>query len=394
MAFGAGRGIGTSGMHKARGEKTVAEKSGSSFFARRIVFILLALLYAAGAVPSAWQIISHTQGSTKAIENILVTYNMKNEGEQSLDRFTKEHPFLGMFVSSPLRKELNLPSKGQASEALHSEVPHLLKMVRQESSAAAWWSWFLLSLSLAYVVTVIALDRHITTRVVLFALTTISVTFFIIGIFAPAMIIWTAPNIPMASGNLNFVLQHEVRGIAAIIWELLTAGHGIIGGFLLLFSIITPMTKASLTFFITACRSQPLNFKIGEFLHTIGKWSMADVFVAAVLLALYALKFQEATKSIPCLGLYYFIGYCMLSMTTTELLVHSGAVHDKHDEKFKRKLGVKVVAALVAGLFCFVAASSLYTYEQYTENLKETVQAPSAPQQLNNAHLVLPVHAK
>jgi uncharacterized paraquat-inducible protein A len=114
-------------------------------------------------------------------------------------------------------------------------------------------------------------------------------------------------------------VQHQVRGIAAIIWDLLTGGHWVIGGFLLLFSIITPLTKISLTYLVTFSRSHSLNFKIGEFLHTIGRWSMADVFVAAVLLALYALKFQQATKSIPCLGLYYFIGYCLVSLSTTQL---------------------------------------------------------------------------
>jgi paraquat-inducible protein A len=242
------------------------------------------------------------------------------------------------------------------------------------------------------VTAVITWERSFTARAVLFSLTTVSLCFFIIGIIAPAMVIWTAPSIPLASGNLEFVLQHEVRGIAAVIWELLTGGHWIIGGFLLLFSIVTPMTKASLTFFITASRSKSLNFKIGEFLHTIGKWSMADVFVAAVLLALYALKFQEATKSIPCLGLYYFIGYCLLSLTTTELLVHSGATDMKEERKAEWKLGRWAIGGLWIGAVCFVWGLSLYTYQQYTLNTKEPVNASGSPQKLNNADLVLPVH--
>jgi paraquat-inducible protein A len=373
-------------------KETVSEKSRPHLFAGKTILILIALLYAGGAILAAWNVITHTQASTKAIEQILTTYNMKNEGEQSLDRFSKEHPILGTLFGSPLRHELGLPSQQQSAQALHSDVSHLLKSVREESSSAAWWSWFLLCLSFFYAVTMIALDRSFTARSVIFALTTISVTFFIIGILAPAMIIWTAPTIPMESGQLNFVLQHEVRGIAAIIWELFTGGHWVIGGFLFLFSIVTPLTKASLTYFVTASPFRDLNFKIGEILHAIGKWSMADVFVAAILLALYALKFQEATKSIPCLGLYYFIGYCLLSMTTTELLTHSAAVAGNDEKKSKGKVGLKVVAGLFVGLFCFVSASSLYTYQQYTENIKETVKAPSSPQQLNNAHLVLPAH--
>jgi paraquat-inducible protein A len=359
---------------------------------RKIILIVLAVIYAAVAILCAMNVIIGTQNSTKAIENILTTYNMKNEGAQTLAQFDKDHPLLGMFVSAPAKKELGLPSKEQSDEALYSDVPHLLKAVRQDSRSAAWWSWFLLNFSACYIVTVIALERSFFTRPVFFSLTTISVCFFFIGILAPAMIIWTSPSIPLESGKLEFVLQHEVRGIAAIIWELLTAGHFIIGGFLLLFSILTPLTKATLTFFITVSQSKDLNYKIGQFLHTIGKWSMADVFVAAILLALYALKFQQATKSIPCLGLYYFTGYCLLSLSTTELLVHSGVVSGNNPSKTDYKLSRGLVSALFVGLIGFVVASSAYTFQQYTENAREAVSNTGTPQKLNNADLVLPVH--
>ena len=354
--------------------------------------VLLAVLYGLGGVLAAWNIISHTQASTKAIEQILINYNMKNEGEQAVDRYANEHPMLGLFLSSPIKHELELPSHEESSKALSSDVVHLLQSVRAESSIAAWWSWFLLNLSFFYVVTIIALQRSFTARAVFFSLTTISLVCFVIGVLAPAMVIWTAPSIPMASGNLEFVLQHQVRGIGAIIWELLTTGHWVIGAFLLLFSIVTPLTKASLTFFVTASHSKTLNFKIGQLLHAIGKWSMADVFVAGVLLSLYALKAQEATKSIPCLGLYYFIGYCLLSLTTTELLVQSGLANGHEPRKSEKKLGLGLIGGLFAGFLGFIALSGLYTYQQYTENTKEKINATSSPQGLNNANLVLPAH--
>lgn len=366
-------------------------KSLSPLFTGKKIFIVFALLYAVGAILSAWNIITHAQASTRAIEQILSTYNMKNEGSLAIDRYASEHPLLGMFLSSPIKQEIELPHE-QSAKALSSDIAHLLKAVRQESSIVAWWSWFLLNLSLFYVVAVVALQRNFTTRAVLFSLATVSVIFFVIGIFAPAMVIWTAPSIPMESGNLNFVLQHEVRGIAAIIWELLTTGHWIVGGLLLLFSILTPLTKVSLTFFVTASHSKSLNFKIGQLLHTIGKWSMADVFVAGVLLALFALKAQEATKSIPCLGLYYFIGYCLLSMTTTELLVHSGIIAGNDEKQAEKKLGRGIINGLFAILLGFAFVSSLYTYQQYTANTKENITASSTPQKLDNADLVLPAH--
>jgi hypothetical protein len=360
----------------------------------RLLVIAIAIIYFAAAIPAAWFIIAHTQASTSAIEKILVTYSMKNEGALAVDRYAKEHPFLGFFLASPVKHELDLPSHDEAAEQLSSGVRDLIENVRHESNIAAWWSWGLLTLSTLYVLVLITIDRSLTSRAVLFALTSVSVVCFVIGILAPAMIIWTAPTLPLESGPLSFVLQHQVRGIAAIIWELLTAGHFIIGGFLFAFSILTPITKATLTFFITGSRSSALNLKIGEFIHTIGKWSMADVFVAAILLALYALKAQEATKSIPCLGLYYFIGYCLLALTTTEILVHSDVADGHPRRSSRRQLGLKLLAGLFVAFFCVACASGVYTYEQYTAYEKAPVHAPASPQQLNNGNLVLPAHQK
>jgi hypothetical protein len=372
--------------------KAVAEAFDPALVRPRLVLVVLALVFFACAVPASWLIITHTTDSTKAIEEILVSYSIKNEGSLAVDRYAKEHPFLGLF-SNPVRNELELPSSGEAKEELTAGVREKLETVRHEADLAAWWSWGLLCLCTLYVLITMAVERRFASRAVLFALTSVSLFCFVIGILAPAMIIWTAPTIPMESGQLNFVLQHQVRGIWAIIWELLTNGHFIIGGFLFLFSIVTPLTKMTITYFITMCRSRELNLKLGEFLHAIGKWSMADVFVAAVLLALYALKAQEATKSIPCLGLYYFIGYCLLSMTTTEILVNSEVADDRR-AKSARKLGLRLIGGLFVAFFCFASAGGVYTYEQYTALEKAPVHAPSSPEKLNNATLVLPAHQK
>jgi len=56
--------------------------------------------------------------------------------------------------------------------------------------------------------------------------------------------------------------------------SLVTVGHFIIADPAPL-QQLTPLTKASLSYFITARIRCALNFKIGEFLHATGKWSMA-----------------------------------------------------------------------------------------------------------------------
>jgi paraquat-inducible protein A len=382
----------TASLPHSPAHKVAKEAAHPAIVRPRLVAVILAVLYYACAITASYNIIAHAKASTDAIERVLNTYNMKNEGSLALDRYAHEHPLLGIFMSSPARHELGLPTHDDAEEQLTSGVSHDFDTVRAESHNAAWWSWAFLSLSFLYVVITLAIDRSFRARSALFAMTSTSLFCFIIGILAPAMIIWTAPEIPLETGKLSFVLQHEIRGIWAIIYELFTKGHWIIGGFLFVFSIVTPLTKATLTFVVTASGNRKLNLWIGQFIHTVGKWSMADVFVAAILLALYALKFQEATKSVPCLGLYYFIGYCLLSLTTTELLVNSEIATERRQSY--GELGLQLVAGLFVACFCFASAAGIYTYQQYTANEKQSIHAPTSPEKLNSANLVLPAHQK
>jgi hypothetical protein len=56
------------------------------------------------------------------------------------------------------------------------------------------------------------------------------------------------------------------------------------------------------------------------------------------------------------------------------------------------RIGGGMIAGLFAVVFCFMAASSLYTYQQYTVNLKHEVKDADSPGKLDNANLVLPAH--
>jgi hypothetical protein len=339
-------------------------------------------------------VIIHAQASTDAIEGILKTYNLQNEGAKSVDQYAKKHPLLGFFLSSPIKHQLELPSKAESESRLGRGIARLFKTVREESCIAAWWSCFLINSCLIFVAIGMALDRSYKSRLVLLSLTLATICFFFVGILAPVMVIWTAPVIPMESGTFSYVVQYEIRGIASIIIELFKAGHWSIGGFLLLFSILTPLTKATLTIIASVSYSPSRNYKIGQFLHTIGKWSMADVFVAGILLSLFALKFQEATRSIPCIGLYYFIGYCLVSLTTTQLLVSSSLVADPDDEYHESPLSWRAILILFVLIGCFAAGSSALTYQNYNVALHDDQDAPSSPEDLNSENLSLPAGHK
>ena len=56
-----------------------------------------------------------------------------------------------------------------------------------------------------------------------------------------------------------------------------------------------------------------------ELLHAVGKWSMADVFVVAVLVAFLAAGKDAYRSAHLGPGLYAFAAYCLLSMLAAQL---------------------------------------------------------------------------
>ncbi len=131
------------------------------------------------------------------------------------------------------------------------------------------------------------------------------------------MVIIVSPETPMFP---HFVLHYEIRSVLGVITELYLKGYWLIGACLTVFSILIPITKAGLTIFVLECSSLSKKMKISNFLHSISKWSMADVFVAAILLSNFAVRANKSTQADLFLGFYFFMSYCLLSMVTTTLL--------------------------------------------------------------------------
>jgi uncharacterized paraquat-inducible protein A len=84
--------------------------------------------------------------------------------------------------------------------------------------------------------------------------------------------------------------------------------------------MLIPLAKAALTIVVLEINSLTTKLKIAKFLHSISKWSMADVFVAAILLSNFAVRANKSTQADLFLGFYFFLGYCLLSLVTTTVL--------------------------------------------------------------------------
>jgi paraquat-inducible protein A len=340
---------------------------------------IFAFFYLLIASVAAWQTIEHTSAATRYFDQIL-----NSENAQSLTRLNLQHPIFGLFASPSIRQYLGLPPPQELSSETRAEIPRLAQFGKREAAIAAWSSWLLLSVSLIYLVVIVAVHKNFRGRNVLFALASVSTLFFVVGIIAPAMAYYTIPSFPVESVNLTFVLQHGVRSIFSVITGLFSSGHWIIGVLIAGFGIITPLIKTSLTFIAITTTSSSVNSKIAKFLHTIGKWSMADVFVAAVLLACFALNSEKATKAIPCLGLYYFVGYCLLSMVTTLLLANSNFAGGSKSPNIGKKLGVATIGGLCGMVLFLIVVAGIYTFEKHP--------VPAAPIELTNSQVNFPAH--
>ncbi|MBP7664969.1 MAG: paraquat-inducible protein A [Shewanella sp.] len=131
----------------------------------------------------------------------------------------------------------------------------------------------------------------------------------------------------MVSGLLGFnslkgevqVLQ-KTRSIWGTVTELYHSGNGLVAGLVMLFSVVVPALKLSLMLAQQCVSSIGLKLRINAVVNALAKWSMADVFVIALIITFMAgnasggmgemLKTQAQFEN----GFYFFTAYCILSI--------------------------------------------------------------------------------
>ena len=139
---------------------------------------------------------------------------------------------------------------------------------------------------------------------------------------------------------VDVTVYEQTRSILGTVRELWRSEDRLVSFLILLFSIIVPVLKASTLFAAMQVRNEGLRRRLVRVVDSIGKWSMADVFVVAVFLAFLATRdqVQANTFLVPVLiqqvevametqltstlgpGFYFFLSYCLLSILWTQLM--------------------------------------------------------------------------
>ena len=172
------------------------------------------------------------------------------------------------------------------------------------------------------------MPRHL----ISFILVLVSVGLLYPGVTQPMFYMDLKCKVISSFGNLELDVMNSSYSILATVTNLIDRGKGLVGGLILIFSVVVPLIKAVM--FLTMLASDRFRDQINTVLGYISKWSMADVFVVAIFLAYMATgnETQSQVHDLSLMGMqlkvkvdmlmhsdilpgfYYFLSYCLVSM--------------------------------------------------------------------------------
>lgn len=216
-----------------------------------------------------------------------------------------------------------------------------LRAVRATAETYQRWaaigSWLLLGISAAFLVWFTVLHyrspRRVNLRRLLLHLAGVSAVFLAVGLTAPILSLAVSQQVPVLG---DVVLSYEVKSVVGMVWTLLWQGNLLLGFVLLIFSIMTPLAKLGLSFVALSISSGCWRGRALGLIQRLGKWSMVDVFVVAVTVALLAGAGQGNTDASMGQGMVFFTTYALISLILGPMLLR---LHRKDDRSTNRQEG-------------------------------------------------------
>ncbi|MDO6692105.1 paraquat-inducible protein A [Aliiglaciecola sp. 3_MG-2023] len=174
-----------------------------------------------------------------------------------------------------------------------------------------------------------------------FALNILAIALFFPGILLPMFSLDMDLAASLGGSSLGSNIVDKELSIMATIDELWQDQRILVATLILLFSVGIPLIKTTMVCFAYFQTGTKLERIFLSVVSSIGKWSMADVFVVAVFLAILSTNHAETTDSHNFAvfgfkmsleistqtlsnvgqGFYYFTGYCVLSLLGTHFAI-------------------------------------------------------------------------
>lgn len=129
----------------------------------------------------------------------------------------------------------------------------------------------------------------------------------------------------------QLVVYQSTRSIAGTVESLATSGNLLVAFLVVFFSVVIPVFKLLLLLCSLLVSSTELRRPALWLNATLSKWSMADVFAMALLVAFLAGNASDQMGNLLIMdaqlgsGFYFFLGYCLFSIAASALTIEKGS---------------------------------------------------------------------
>ncbi len=136
----------------------------------------------------------------------------------------------------------------------------------------------------------------------------------IFALISPLLMMIIYKSFPLLG---DVTLSFESKTIISTITKMYQNANYLLAFIVLIFSVIMPFIKSLGLLIYGISKEMKRRSKVISIVEKIGKWSMADVFIVSILVVFFATKGDINTTVSLQTGLYFFIGYVLLSMFST-----------------------------------------------------------------------------
>lgn len=167
-----------------------------------------------------------------------------------------------------------------------------------------------------------------------FGLTLVAIGLFVPGIIMPMFSLNMEIAAQLGASAIQSDLVNKELSIIATVRELWEDQRFLVAFLIFAFSVCVPVLKSVIVSIAYFSRGHIRENRLMNFVGVIGKWSMADVFVVAIFLAVLSTNHAEtqnrqelnvfgmsfkmdlSTQTLSAIGpgFYYFTAYCLLSL--------------------------------------------------------------------------------
>ncbi|MEA1989845.1 MAG: paraquat-inducible protein A [Pseudomonadota bacterium] len=118
----------------------------------------------------------------------------------------------------------------------------------------------------------------------------------------------------------------SILGTAEALWQ---DENFLVAFLIVFFSLVVPVLKITLLAISYSMKNSKSGARLENTSGLLAKWSMADVFVMALIISFLAIKASAGTSTLLQTeitlesGFYYFLGYCLLSILSSQLLTRN-----------------------------------------------------------------------